>query len=48
MRWYSGRTAREAPDEAARLMWVQAVAKLEAGSRGYCWRVRGWVVVRLG
>ena len=35
VRWYSGRTAREQPREAASLMCAEAAAKLASGSRGY-------------
>ena len=35
MRWYSGRTAREQPCDAASLMCAEAATKLASGSRGY-------------
>lgn len=35
VRWYSGRTAREAPSSAARRIWVDAVSKFASGSRGF-------------
>lgn len=34
VRAYSGRTARDAPEEAAARMWVAAREKLELGSMG--------------